>query len=40
MHEPFFSDVEWGKIFNEELNPPFIPLLQNVVSETFKGNVL
>ncbi|XP_067023088.1 ribosomal protein S6 kinase beta-2-like [Acropora muricata] len=40
MHEPFFSDVEWGKIFNEELNPPFVPLLQNVVSETFKGNDL
>ncbi|XP_074623375.1 protein kinase C eta type-like [Acropora palmata] len=30
MHEPFFSDVEWGKIFNEELNPPFVPLLQSV----------
>lgn len=29
MHEPFFSDVEWGKIFNEELNPPFVPLLQS-----------
>ncbi|XP_074623582.1 serine/threonine-protein kinase akt-2-like isoform X2 [Acropora palmata] len=30
MHEPFFSDVEWGKIFNKELNPPFVPLLQSV----------
>ena len=40
MHEPFFSNVEWGKIFNEELNPPFVPLLQSVVSEKFKGNVL
>lgn len=30
MHEPFFTDVEWGKIFNEELNPPFVPLLQSV----------
>lgn len=29
MHEPFFSDIEWGKIFNEELNPPFVPLLQS-----------
>ena len=40
MHEPFLSDVEWGKIFNEELNPPFVPLLQSVVSQKFKGNVL
>ena len=40
MREPFFSDVEWRKIFNEELNPPFVPLLQSVVSEKFKGNVL
>lgn len=30
MHEPFFSNVELGKIFNEELNPPFVPLLQSV----------
>ena len=40
MHELFFSDVEWGKIFNEELNPPFVPLLLNAVSENFKGNAL
>ena len=38
MHEPFFSDVEWGKIFNKELNPPFVPLLQSVVSQKLKGN--
>ena len=40
MHEPFFSDVEWGKIFNEELNPPYVPLLQSAVSENFKRNAL
>ena len=33
MDEPFFSNVEWGKIFNEELDPPFVPFLQSVVSQ-------
>ena len=41
MDEPFFTNVEWGKIFNEELDPPFVPFLQSVVSKKrFKGNVL